>query len=523
MLEDRQAERPSVSHYDIIIVGSGAGGSTIAHRLAGSGKSILVLERGRRLPREPENWQTDAVFASNRYNTRETWLDHAGEAFHPQTHFGVGGNTKVYGAALFRLRERDFSETRLDGALSPGWPIGYQELAPYYLEAERLYQVHGLRGSDPTEPACKDGYAYSPLPHDPTIQRLFDDLVRTGSRPFPLPLALIRDEANPATSACVRCAKCDGYPCPVRGKADAEIICLNPALTHSNVSLVTGAYVERLETDSSGHAVTEVVATIQGCSVVLKSDIVIVACGAINSAALLLRSTNDRHPQGLANGSNTVGRNYMCHHNSGLLAFSREENNTGFQKTFGLNDFYEPGVDGEGPLGHVQLLGKTDAGQLAAQSQLPLPKVLFHKLASHSVDFWLISEDFPEPGNRVSVERDGQIRLSYHGNNGKSHQRLRKRFQRALTKARAGRGLLSRNFYASQQIPLSGVSHQCGTIRFGNDARTSALDVGCRAHEVDNLYVVDSSFFPSSGAINPTLTIYANALRVGDIVKERLK
>lgn len=521
--ERNESRRPDSTHHDVIVIGSGAGGSTIAHRLAATGKRILVLERGKRLPREPENWNSREVFVAKRYQTGEMWLDRRGRAFRPQAHYGAGGNTKVYGGALFRLRERDFSETRLDGRVSPAWPVGYAEFAPYYLEAERLYQVHGQRGSDPAEPPCAQDYAHPAISHDPLIQRLFDGLARAGCKPFPLPLALLLDEASPATSACVRCAKCDGYPCPVRGKADAEIICLNPALAHDNVTLITGAFVERLETSSSGREVTAVRAVLDGQPLTLTAGVVVVACGAINSAALLLRSGNEAHPAGLANASGIVGRHYMCHNNSALMAVSRERNDTNFQKTFGLNDFYGPGADGEPPLGHVQLLGKTDAGQLAAMTPVAAPDALLGGIARHAVDFWLMSEDFADPENRVTVTRDGQIQLAYRGNNQRTHRRLRKRFQGAMDRANDRSGLFSGNLYPRQGIGLSAVSHQCGTIRFGRDARTSALNADCRAHDIDNLYVADSSFFPSSGAINPTLTIYANALRVGDIIKERLQ
>lgn len=521
--ERSESTAPGSTHWDVIIVGSGAGGATIAHRLASTGKRILVLERGKRLPREPENWNSRQVFVTKRYYTQDEWIDRRGRAFLPQTHYGVGGNTKVYGAALFRLRERDFTETRLDGHVSPAWPIGYAELAPYYLEAERLYQVHGARGADPTEPPCAHDYAHPALPHDPVIQRLFDGLTRTGSKPFPLPLALLRDEPNPATSACVRCAKCDGYPCPVRGKADAENICLNPALETGSVTLVTGALVEALETNASGREVTGVRARLDGEPLSLTAPIVVVACGAINSAALLLRSANVAHPAGLANKSGVVGHHYMCHNNSAVIALSREPNDTQFQKTFGLNDFYGPGQHGEAPLGHIQLLGKSDAGQFAAQAPIPAPDGVLRKLARHAVDFWLISEDFPDRENRVTVTREGQVQLSYRANNQGTHRRLRKRFQRAMDRANDRRGAFSGNLYLRRGIPISGVSHQCGTVRFGRDPATSALNVDCRAHEIDNLYVVDSSFFPSSGALNPTLTIYANALRVGDVIKGRLR
>ena len=510
------------SRYDVIIIGSGAGGATLAWRLAATQKSVLVLERGDYLPRETENWSSDAVFVRNRYKTREEWLDRRGRRFKPATHYCVGGNTKVYGAALFRLRERDFLETRHKDGMSPAWPISYADLAPYYLAAERLYQVHGHRGSDPTEPPCDVDYDHPPVAHEPAIKQLFDSLTRCGSRPFPLPLALRLDETRPQTSPCIKCATCDGFPCLLHAKADAEVICMRPALAKGNVTLLTGRYVERLETSASGREVTAVQARCGTEPETYAADIVVVACGAINSAALLLRSANDPHPNGLANSSGVVGRHYMCHINSAVAGLMRARNPTRFQKTFGLNDFYNGDGESKVPLGHIQMLGKLDGAQLAPQAPIPVPRRLLDAVAHHTIDFWLISEDLPQPENRVTIDPTGAIRLSYQANNLGAHRQLRRRFQQALKSANHPMPLLSRRAYIGQQIPLSGVAHQCGTVRFGRDPASSALDITCRAHAVDNLYVVDSAFLPSSSAVNPTLTIVANALRVGDVIAERL-
>lgn len=500
--------------YDIIVIGSGAGGSTLAWRLSSAGFRILIIERGEYLPREPENWSSEQVFVKNRYKTDEAWIDGDGRPFRPATHYRVGGNTKVYGAALLRLRERDFKNTVLPDGVSPEWPIAYDDLAQYYLEAERLYQVHGLRGSDPTEPPCEASYGHPPVRHEPIIQDLVDGLLRTGHKPFPLPLALRLDEERPETSPCVKCGFCDGFPCPVHAKADAEVICLEPALATGNVTLLTGAYVERLETSRSGREVTAVHVKRGDEKIECRANIVVVSAGAVNSAALLLRSSADSHSTGLANRSGVVGRHYMCHLSSAVLALMPARNDVRFQKTFGLNDFYEKD-------GHIQLLGKTDAGQLAGGSPVWAPRSAFAAIARHSIDFWLMSEDLPDPENRVTIGRDGAIHLNYKPNNVEAHRRLRTRFEKALNAA-AGPAMLPRRGYLGHRIPLSGVAHQNGTVRFGTDPTTSALDRTCRAHDVDNLYVVDGSFFVSSGAVNPTLTIIANALRVGDLIRERL-
>jgi choline dehydrogenase-like flavoprotein len=509
------------THYDVIVIGTGAGGGTLAHRLAATGKRILLIERGGFVPREKENWDSHAVVVENRYHVADAWQDKDGDEFHPGTHYYVGGNTKFYGAALIRLRERDFGEVVHEGGLSPAWPIGYDELEPYYTEAEHLYQVHGQRGVDPTEPRSSAPYLHPPLRHEPRIQELVDDLRRIGHRPFPMPVGILLDEANPQRSRCIRCDTCDGFPCLVQAKADAQVICVEPALALPNVTLLTEAYVERLETSPSGREVTGVIVRRHGETVALRADVVVVSCGAINSAALLLRSASDRHPQGLANGSGVVGRNYMCHLNTMLLAISREPNPTRFQKTWGLNDFYYGDGD-ELPMGHISMVGKVDGNVLKAGAPRLVPGMTLDLMARHALSFWLTSEDLPDPENRVTVRPDGGIRLSYTPNNERSHERLIKRLKGLLKQIRCEDHSFHLQAYIPGRIPLAGVAHQNGTVRFGHDPATSALDPSCKAHELDNLYVVDASFFPSSGAVNPALTIMANALRVGDRLIERL-
>jgi choline dehydrogenase-like flavoprotein len=520
----------SSTHYDVIIIGTGAGGGTLAHRLAPSGKRILLLERGDYVRRERENWDSRAVNVEGRYNTRETWRDRDGRPLHPHTNYYVGGNTKFFGAALFRLRREDFGELRHHGGLSPAWPVGYDELEPYYTEAEWLYQVHGERGADPTEPPASAPYRHPAVSHEPRIQRLHDDLVRLGLRPFNVPLGIMLDERSPRRSRCIRCATCDGFPCLVRAKSDAQVCCVDPALEHPNVTLLTSAHVRRLTTNAAGTAVTGVHVERDGTTETYSGDIVVAACGAINSAALLLRSASDRHPRGLANSSDLVGRHYMGHTNSVLMALSRCPNPTVFQKTLAVNDFYLGGEHWPYPMGHISFVGKLDGVTLSAGAPAVAPGWTLDLMARHSLDFWLTSEDLPDPENRVTVDRDGGIVLSYRPNNEEAHRRLTRALESLMQ--RQSRcpvhgdgchvGLFSRNLFVGQRIPLAGVAHQCGTLRFGTDPRTSVLDVDCRAHDLDNLYVVDGSFFPSSGAVNPALTIMANALRVGDRLLERM-
>jgi choline dehydrogenase-like flavoprotein len=509
------------THYDVIIIGSGAGGGTLAYRLAPSGKRILIVERGDYVAREKANWDSRAVAVEGRYQTREVWRDKDGQPLHPHTNYNVGGNTKFYGAALFRLREEDFGALTHHGGISPAWPIRYEDLEPYYSAAEQLYAVHGSRGADPTEPWASAPYPFPAVSHEPRIQRLSDDLRKSGLQPFPVPLGVRLDEAMPHHSACIRCATCDGFPCLVGAKSDAQVMCVDPALAHPNVELMTNAMVQTLETSPSGREVTTVVVSRGSETLRLSADIVVVSAGAINSAALLLRSANDRHPHGLANGSDVVGRHYMGHTNSVLLAISTTANPTVFQKTLAVNDFYFGDDTFAYPMGHISFVGKLDAVALSAGAPPFVPNLPLDVMARHSLDFWLTSEDLPEPGNRVTLDRDGRIVLSYTPNNLEGHQRLIKRLEHLLEPMGAWR-LVPRNLFIGQRIPLAGVAHQNGTIRFGTDPRTSALNSDCRAHEIDNLYVVDGSFFPSSAAVNPALTIMANALRIGDHLLARL-
>ncbi len=304
-----------MKNYDIIIIGTGAGGGTLARKLAPSGKSILILERGNYIPKEKENWDTKEVFLNARYKAKEGWVDHKGKEFHPGIHYCVGGNTKVYGAALLRMREKDFSEIQHHGGVSPAWPMDYQTLAPYYLEAEHIYSIHGERGADPTEPHDSNAYPKPPLPHEPRIQELFDDLKRMGLKPFPLPIGVRLGEGDAPNVL----DRFDGFPDPSEAKADAHVVGVREALKYPNVQLEVDSFVERLETDAGGREIKKVIVNREGEQLEYSADIVVVSCGAINSAALLLRSANDQHPEGLSNSSGVVGRHYMAHNNSAII------------------------------------------------------------------------------------------------------------------------------------------------------------------------------------------------------------
>jgi choline dehydrogenase-like flavoprotein len=520
-------------HYDVIVIGSGAGGGTLTHRLAPTGKRVLLLERGDYLPRERDNWDSSAVFVSGKYRAPEFWLDRHDDEFPPEVNYYVGGNTKFYGAALFRLRPQDFEVLRHHDGMSPAWPIDYQDLEPYYTQAEHLYLVHGAHGEDPTEGAASALYRFPSVQHEPRIQQLSDDLEKRGLHPFHLPIGvhLTQDETGRPThdSACIRCDRVDGFPCLVNAKSDAQVICVDPALTHDNVELITNAYVDRLETDDAGRAVRTVVARLgDGSTVRLSADIVVVSCGAVNSAALLLRSRSSAFPNGLANSSDVVGRYYMRHNNLALMGVSKEPNPTKFQKTLALNDWYLGADDWDYPLGGIQMLGKSDTEQIRANAPRWAGKVSpgmpFEVLAHHAVDFWLCGEDLPQSENRVTLEQDGQIKLTLDQNNNvEGVKRLLHKLEGMLGElGMHPHRLIDHSIYLHKGMPIGATAHQAGTVRFGTDPINSALDMNCKAHDLDNLYVVDTSFFPSIGAVNPSLTAIANALRVGDHIAERL-
>ena len=512
-------------NYDVIIIGSGAGGGTLALELAPFGKRILILERGGWLPREKQNWDAEDVFVENRYVSKDIWYTKDGKPFQPGVYYHVGGATKMYGAQLYRLRERDFGELRHQDGLSPAWPISYADLEPYYTRAENLYQVHGNRGEDPLDPPASAPYPHPAVSHEPRIQQLSDDLARAGYQPFHAPCGIMLTENNMPYSTCVRCAECDGFPCLVHAKSDAEVIAVRPALTFPNVTLLTNARATRLKTNAAGTAVTEVEVERDGAVESYRGQIVVVSCGASNSARLLLASASDKHPRGLANGSDQVGRNYMCHNNQVVMAVSKEPNPTRYQKTLGVNDFYFKGPSTDYPLGNISMVGKSQAPMFRGEKHIAklAPLWSLEMLAKHGVDFWLCTEDLPRPENRVTLESDGSIRLSYTKTNEVPTRQLADQLKSMLGNlGMHPEHLVPRNLYLKNEMEIGAVAHQAGTVRFGTDPKMSVLDVNCKAHELDNLYVVDTSFFPSIGAVNPGLTAMANALRVGDHLRQRL-
>ena len=499
------------THYDVTIIGSGAGGGTLAYALADWGKKILLLEQGSYLPKSTDNWSPEAVFQHSRYKTKEKWIDIKENPFSPGMNYYLGGNTKVYGAVLARLRKRDFQNIQHLGGLSPEWPISYEDLDPYYSKAEELYNVHGLFNEDPTDPRDTE-FSLPPISHEPYIAELSDSFKKMGLKPFHLPLGINLDEQNPRNGKCVRCKTCDAFPCLLDAKSDAAINAVEPALKQGNVTLIRNAKVLRLNTSSSGREINSIDTEIDGEKRSFKSNIVVVSCGAVKSAELLLRSANDSHPQGLSNSSGQVGRNYMAHNNAFLMAVKPgKPNKTVFQKTMGLNDFYFNDNSGKYPLGNVQLVGKLQKEMLTAEKPW-VPSPILGYLANHSVDWWIMTEDLPHPDNRVSLTSRGELKLSLKQTNTQAHKELIQIFSRLMRDV--GYPLI-----LSQILGVETCSHQVGTIKFGHDPKNSVLDEFCHSHDIRNLFVVDGSFFPSSAAMNPGLTIMAQALRTGDWIR----
>ncbi|HEY1700754.1 MAG TPA: GMC family oxidoreductase [Trebonia sp.] len=501
------------NEYEFIIIGTGAGGGTIARQLAEAGRKILILERGDFLPQERENWDPKSVFIDGRYVSQDTWYDRHGKAFAPNASYYVGGATKRYGAALFRLRPSDFRLRVSADGISPAWPVSYDDMEPFYSRAEQLYQVHGNHGEDPTEGWWSQQYPYPAVSHSPHIQRISDDLAAAGYHPFHAPSAVLLNESGPGKELpCVRCNTCDGHPCQLHAKADAEVIGIRPVLGLPNVTLVTNAEVVQLGTNITGQRVTRVdvqYAIEDGGTDSFTADTVILAAGAANTAKILLAS-------GIANSSGMVGANFMMHNSRAVLAIDRERNTTVFQKTLAFHDFIDT-------LGSIQMVGKSCAEAMRGEDALAklAPGKTLAWVASHAVDFWLTTEDFPATYNRVSLTSGGDIRLSYARNNDRAADGLYRELRTIMNHTGiAAHHVMDRNVFAGMRVPLAGVAHQAGTARMGDDPATSVVDANCKSHDLGNLYIADTSVFPSIGAVNPALTAMANALRVGSHLLE---
>jgi len=492
-----------VKQPDIVIIGSGIGGATIASALAGSGADILILEAGGHIEDRPENRDQRAIFQRGHFRPKELWYETDGTGFNPGNYYNVGGNSKFFGAVMVRYRREDFAEMQHLEGVSPAWPFAYEELEPWYSRAEQLYQVRGTLGEDPTEPPHSRNYAFAPVPDEPPIASVREKLKRNGLHPYSLPLGVDIDKwlAKAKTPW-------DAHPNSFDGKMDAETAALTVALQHQNVRLQTGSRVTRLETTPDGKRIETVRYVKDGVEQTVSPKLVILSAGAVQSSALLLRSANANHPKGLANSSDQVGRNFMNHNSSAVLAISPFYRNSSiYQKTFGFNDFYLSDGEGGPPLGNVQLLGRI-SGPILKANMPAVPEWLLSQISAHAIDFYAMSEDIPHPESRIMVDGE-RIVLQWVRTNWPAHLMLVKKLKQAL-KAAGFPIVLSRPF--DKRTP----SHQCGTVRIGNDAASAPLDVYCRAFNHHNLFVVDASFLPTSAAVNPALTVAAQALRVAD-------
>lgn len=404
---------------------------------------------------------------------------------------------------MLRLREPDFEALQHADGISPAWPISYRQLAPYYDLAEQLYSVHGAAGADPTEPPEVPAYPYPALDHEPAIDRVASALKDQGIKPFPLPLAVQLHKGG----GCVRCKTCDGFPCKVHAKSDAEVAVIRPALASGRLTLKTNSKARRLLLTSDGRRVNAVEYERNGTIERIAAPIIVLSASAVNSAVLLLRSACDKAPRGVANSSGLVGRNYMAHNNTALMSVGWKVNPTNFQKTICINDFYFGNDEFKYPMGNIQGLGKLQAGMLTAKQKY-LPNFVGKLMAERSVDWWIMSEDLPDPENQVLVQ-DDKICLHYSANNLAGHKRLTRKAISLMEK-------IGFKLNIAKYMGGLSVSHQCGTVRFGSDPGEAALDKFCRSFDHANLFVVDASFFPSSAAVNPALTIAAQAIRVAD-------
>lgn len=498
--------------FDLVIIGSGAGGGTVARALAGAGARILVVERGDFIPQESANWDPGEVWGRLAYRADERWLDRDGREFRPYTHYCVGGNSKFWGGTLYRLRREDFGEVQHRDGVSPEWPVDYETLAPYYERAERLYHVHGEVGPDPTEPP-RGAFPHGPIRHEGRIAEVADKLRALGLSPSHQPLGLI-DPGG--VEGCVLCDTCNSFPCRLRKKSDADVVGVSPAVQAGDVTLWTRAFAERLVTNGTGDKVVAAELVREGRPVRVEAPLFVVSCGAVNSAALLLRSKSSAHRDGLANSSGLVGRRYMAHLATMLGGFYPPRHRTRFSKTLAINDFYFRGPNGGYPLGQIQSQGRAHVDQAKSGGQGAarlVPRWLYRLWFSCGVEWMAMTEDLPHPDNRVTVTPDGRIRLAWKPENAQAHREL----------VELARSILRRvGFWFVVPVSMGAINttHQCGTAVFGTDPRTSVLDPWCRSHDVDNLFVVDGSFFPSSAAVNPALTIAAQALRAADHIQD---
>jgi choline dehydrogenase-like flavoprotein len=493
------------AHYDVIVIGSGAAGGTMAAALAAKGRSVLILERGGSLALEDQNVADVDLFRKDRYHPGEQWFGTDGDPFNPQAVYALGGNTKIWGAVLERMREPEFEGLALQGGKAPAWGLSYAELAPWYDQAEALYRVHGAAGVDPTEPARSTAYPHPPRPIEPFLEPLRSALQRQGCHPYDLPLSWSEDGSDPT--------------------GDAELFGVAAALRHGGTTLRSGARVTRLHVNPSGTEVRGVEAEIQGQRWLYRGDQVVLAAGAINTPAILLASGSDPHPQGVANNSGQVGRNLMKPQLSAILQRSSQPNSGTYPRSLGINDYCWGDKNVSFPLGHIENGGGVLQDPLFAESPPVLslvtrllPNAALKNLAVRSVCWWATSPVLPDPENRVTL-RNNRIRIHYLPNNFEAHDRLVYRWLDTLQAVEADplTQVVNRTWiHPRGEAPLAVMGYACGTCRMGPEPSSAVVDLDGRCHGIGNLTIADASIFPSCPVLSPGLTVIANALRLAD-------
>ena len=493
------------NHYDVIVIGSGAGGGTLAGAMSRKGKTVLVLERGGAMALEDQNVADVDLFRKDRYHPKnERWFGPDGDPFPPQTTYARGGNTKIWGAVLERMREQDFGEVVLQDGISPAWPLDYAELAPYYRQAEQLYRVHGKAGVDPTEPSRNEEFMAPPKPLEPFLEPLRSALERQGCHPYDIPISWSEDRDDPS--------------------GDAQLFGLQVG-DPDRLTVRDHARVLRLHVNPGGRVIRGVEAEVNGDVWLFSADVVVLAAGAINTPAILLRSDNAHHPKGISNGSDQVGRNLMNLQLTSILQLATERNSGRYGRSLAINDYYWGDKNVSFPLGHIQAAGGVLQDALFAESPPVLslvtkliPDFGLERLASRSVAWWAMTEVRPDPHNKVWLNNE-QIRINYIPNNREAHDRLVYRWIDTLKDVENDpitKVVLKAPTHARGEAPLSVVGFGCGTCRMGEDAASSVVDPQGKCHELENLYIADSSVFPSCPSVGPGLTVIALALRLAD-------
>ena len=502
--------------HDVVVIGSGAGGGTLAAELAAAGRSVLLLERGDGLALVDQNVADVDLFRKQRYHPDQPWFGSDGDPFKPQMVYARGGNTKIWAAVLERLRQAEFEGVVMQDGTSPDWGLRYSDLAPFYERAEVIYRVHGRAGEDPTAPPRQGAYPQPPRPMEPVLEQLRHDLARHGVRPYHLPLSWSESEEDPS--------------------GDAELFGVERALAPASpagvpATLRSGAVVEALHVDPSGRQVKGVEARIGDDRWLFQGHQVVLAAGAVNTAAILLRSAGERHPRGLANGSDQVGRNLMKPQLTAILQRASRPNSGRYSPALGLTDYYWGDKNVDYALGSIRNGGGVLQDPLFAESppllslvSRLLPDRALEWLADRSITWWAMTAVLPDPDNRVTVRGD-RIDVAYLANNREAHDRLVYRWLDTMknTEADPATTVVQRApIYPRGEAPLSVMGLACGTCRMGHDPERSVVNLQGRCHQLANLWIADASVFPSCPAVGPGLTVIANALRVGEAVLEAL-